>query len=388
MHHLPLLLAAVERGDNAAAFELLEEVTAGELAGEDAVTLLAAAAYAGRHEVVDWLVQWDVDVTRPWADGVDPVIWAAEHGMYWILQALLSRSRDPLSADSPHRRALRTAQDAIGSHIDVTADQRPAHRAIVTDLEAALGIRRSPDELLARALAYSDPWHDDWSASLFQLGVRADQETFDWARNAAEDASLLGRRRFGLDTVNFLGFGLNVDKDDEPPFAREAAEFLRPLLDTEQDPHALAAVIAAFTGYCHREETPAILIHADHTAPNVRRSVATHLFINAALGAAEQQEVLAALVRLAADPAPETRTTALYKFTLSPIDTPELRTVMAAHLTDSHLDARIEAAAGLAQRGDERGLAVLHAVRSAIRNRRSPGAGRLGDLHDMLTAQP
>ncbi|MFB8204104.1 hypothetical protein [Kitasatospora purpeofusca] len=141
-------------------------------------------------------------------------------------------------------------------------------------------------------------------------------------------------------------------------------------MDTEQDPHALAAVITAFTGYCHREEVPAILIHADHIAPNVRRSVATHLFINPALGAAEQQEVLAALVRLAADPAPE------------------LRTVMAAHLTDSHLDARIEAAAGLARRGDERGLAVLHAVRSAIRNRRSPGAGRLGDLHDMLTAQP
>ncbi|MFD8694621.1 ankyrin repeat domain-containing protein [Kitasatospora purpeofusca] len=300
IRHLPLLLAAVERGDDAAAFELLEEVTAGELAGEDAVTLLAAAAYAGRDEVVDWLVQSDVDVTRPWAGGVDPVTWAAEHGMYWILQALLSRSRDPLSADGPHRRALRAAQDAIGSRSDVTADQRPAHRAVLTDLEAVLGIRRSPDELLARALAHGDPWHDDWSASLFQLGVRADQETFDWARKAAEDTSSLGRRRFGLDTVNVLGFGLDVDKDDEPPFTREAAEFLRPLLDTEQDPHALAA----FTGYCHREEVPAILIHADHIAPNVRRSVATHLFVNPALGAAEQQEVLAALVRLAADPAP------------------------------------------------------------------------------------
>ncbi|MEK2493979.1 ankyrin repeat domain-containing protein [Kitasatospora purpeofusca] len=382
--HLSPMLAAIERGDDDAVFELLDGVTADELASDDALTLLAAAAHAGRHEVVDWLVQWDVDATRPWADGADPVMWAAERGMYWVLLALLSRSRDPLSADSPHRRALRTAQDAIGSKADTRADPRPAHLAIITDLEAVLGIRRPPDELMARALVNADPHHDDWFASVHQLGFRADQETFDWARTVAENISSLSRRRFALSTLNFLGFGLDVHKDEEPPFTREAAEFLRPLLDTEQDPHALATVIDAFTGYCHREEVTAILVHADHADPYVRRSVAANLYITTAIGPAELPDVLAALMRLATDPVPETRTTALHKFTLSAVDTPELRAVMAAHLADSHFDARIEAAAGLALRGDERGLAALDAIRSGIKNHRSPGAGRLTDIRHML----
>lgn len=384
---LSLLLAAVERGDDIAVFDLLDGVSAADLASDDAVTLLAAAAKAGRHEVVDWLVLWDVDVSRPWDGGVDPVTWAAEHGAYWVLKALLSRSQDPLSADSPHRRALRTAQDAIGSEAD-TADARteplPAHRAIITDLEAVLGIRRSPDELLARAMVHADPHHDDWFASLFQLGYRADQETFDWARKVAEDTSSLSRRRFGLETVNFLGFGLDIDKDDEPPFTREAAEFLRPLLDTEQDPYALATVIAAFTSYCSTGEARAILVHADHPDPKVRRTVTLHLSIKTAVGTAEHQEVLGALIRLAADPVPENRATALYELTSAPVDTPELRAVMAAQLADPHLDVKIEAAAGLALRGDERGLAVLDEIRAGIKFRHSPGAGRLIDIRYLL----
>ncbi|MER6257633.1 HEAT repeat domain-containing protein [Streptomyces sp. NPDC001584] len=300
--------------------------------------------------------------------------------MYWVLRALLSRSRDPLSADSPQRRALRAARDVIGSKADTRTDPPPAHRAIITDLEAVFGIRRSPDELMARALVHADPHHDDWFASLFQLGYRADQETFDWARNVAEDTSSLGRRRFGLDTVNFLGFGLDVTNDDEPPFIREAAEFLRPLLDSEQDPYALATVIAAFASYCSTGAAPAILVHADHADPAVRRSVAVNLFINTT----ERQEALAALMHLAGDPVPETRTTALYRFTMAAVDTPELRAVMTAHLADPHLDARIEAAAGLALRGDERGLAVIDEIRSGIKTRHSPGAGRLADIRHML----
>ncbi|MET8543476.1 ankyrin repeat domain-containing protein [Kitasatospora sp. NPDC004799] len=397
--HLPPLLAAVERGDDVAVFDLLDDISTDELAGDDAVTLLAAAARAGRHEVVDWLVLWDVDVTRPWADGVDPVTWAAEHGRYGVLRALLSRSRDPLSADSPHRRALRTAQLAIATEAEARSETKtergepgplPAHRAIVTDLEAALGVHRSPDELMARALVHADPGHDDWFASLFQLGYRADQETFDWARRVAEEGSCLDRRRFALDTVNFLGFDLDVDQDDEPPFAREAAEFLRPLLDIEQDPHALATVIAAFCSYrpAGTPAAPAILAHADHADPKVRHSVAVHLYLDTpggtAVDAPERRDVVAALVRLAVDPVPEIRATALYKFTASSVDTPELRAVLAANLTDPHLDTRIEAAAGLALRGDERGLAVLDEIRSGIKHLNSPSAGRLEDIGYLL----
>ncbi|MFD7900884.1 hypothetical protein ACFV4G_01430 [Kitasatospora sp. NPDC059747] len=60
--HLPPLLAAIERGDDDAAFDPLSDVPLDEMAGDDAVDLLAAAAHAGRHEVVRWLVEDGVDV--------------------------------------------------------------------------------------------------------------------------------------------------------------------------------------------------------------------------------------------------------------------------------------------------------------------------------------
>lgn len=383
---LPLLLAAVEREDDDAALELLHDATADDLAGEDAAALLAAAARAGRDGVVDHLVVWDVDVTRPWDGGVDPVTWAAESGQYWVLKALLSRSSDPLGSDSPHRRALCTAQEALASGVGAGSGPPPAHRAVITDLEAALGVHRSPDELMARALVHADPDHDDWFASVFRLGLRIDRETFDWALEAAQDTSDRDRRRFGLDTINHLGIGLSVriDVDDtELPFAREAEEFLRPLLHSEQDPRTLAIVIAAFAEHCSSDMVPALLPHTDHPDPHVRRTVSVLLHTNTT----EQREAFAALTRLADDPVPATRTNALSTLATSTADTPALRAVLAAHLTDPHFEARLEAAAGLALRDDERGQAALDEIRSGIKNMNSPGWGRLSDLHHLLRAR-
>ncbi|MQS16567.1 hypothetical protein F7Q99_31360 [Streptomyces kaniharaensis] len=47
---------------------------------------------------------------------------------------------------------------------------RPRHcRAVITDLEAKLGLRRTPDELMARALVHAGLEHDSWFASLFRI---------------------------------------------------------------------------------------------------------------------------------------------------------------------------------------------------------------------------
>ncbi|MFE9927917.1 hypothetical protein [Streptomyces sp. NPDC005533] len=390
------LLAAVARGDDRTVFDLLDDVPEDELGGDDGVALLAAAAYAERDEVVWRLVEAGVDVTRPWAGGVDPVTWAAGRGAFPVLQALLIRSGDPRGADSPHRRALRVAQAAIASEaVGEEQGPPPAHRAIVSHLEAVLGVHRSPDELMARALVHARPDHDDWCESLLQLGYRADQEVFGWARDVAGDRSSLDRRRFGLGVLNFIGFGLDspydpdVHREDEGPlpFRQDAAAFLRPLLDTEKDPHALGSVIAAFTSYCSPEEALAVLVHADHADPGVRRCVASPLAHHSLLVTADHPDVLAALVRLAEDPVPDIRETALCGLAMSHVDTAELRAVMAAHLADPHFDARLEAAAGLALRGDERGHRVLDEVRRGIKNHRSPGAGRLGDIHHLTRAR-
>lgn len=382
---LPLLLAAVERGDDDAALELLYDATADDLAGEDAVVLLAAAARAGCQRVVDHLVVWDVDVTRPWDGGVDPVTWAAQNGRYGVLQALLSRSSDPLDSDSPHRRALHTAQQALASGAGAGGEPPPAHWAAITYLEAALGVHHSPDELMARALVHADPDHDDWFASVFHLGLRGSQEIFHWALQAAQDASDRDRRCFGLDTLNHLGIGfsLRVDDDDATalPFAGEAEDFLRPLLDSEQDPHALAIAIAAFASCNSSSDTvTAVLAHAHHADPQVRTCVSGILHTNID----QREEALAALIHLAGDPVPVTRTNALRKLAMSDADTPEMRVVFAAHLMDPHFDARLEAAAGLALRDDERGQAALDKIRSGIKNMNSPGWNRLSDIDHLL----
>lgn len=375
------LLAAVERGDDRTVLDFLDDQTRQQLSRDEAEALLIAAATYGRHQIFEHLA--DSDVTRPWADEVDPVMWAAERGLFWVLDAMLPRNGDPRSSDSPHRRALDTARTAMDSVVDVSTEVPPAHRAVITAMEAALGIRRSPDELMARAMVHADPRHDDWFASLVQLGLRADQDTFAWACSIAEDESSLTRRRFGLETLNFLGFGLDIDQEGEPPFAREAADFLRPRLETEQDAHALTTVIAAFTSYSP-DEVRAIVAHAAHPDAGVRRTVASCLFLGPAASPADQQEILTALIRLASDPDPVTRTSALYEFTKSLVDGPELRAVLTERLADPQLEVRIEAAGALALRGDERGRAVLDDIRSGVTVLQGPVGGRLDDIYYRL----
>ncbi|RKT20145.1 hypothetical protein BX285_4626 [Streptomyces sp. 1114.5] len=81
------------------------------------------------------------------------------------------------------------------------------------------------------------------------------------------------------------------------------------------------------------------------------------------------------------------RTSALHGLARCDTDSPALRAVLAARLADPHVDARLEAAAALALRGDARGTATLEEIRAGLRNHRSPGAGRREDLHYQLRAR-
>lgn len=77
---------------------------------------------------------------------------------------------------------------------------------------------------MARARVHADLHHDDWFASLFQLGYRADHETFDWARNVVEDTSCLESRMAHYTTreVELLAAVLEAESAD-PLTARLAA---------------------------------------------------------------------------------------------------------------------------------------------------------------------
>ncbi|MFJ6478872.1 hypothetical protein ACIQK6_01825 [Streptomyces sp. NPDC091682] len=141
--------------------------------------------------------------------------------------------------------------------------------------------------------------------------------------------------------------------------------------------------MVALCSYSSVDVIPAILAHADHADPRVRRTVSAVLHTNTD----QHEEVLAALTRLADDPEPTTRTNALSKLATSALDTPELRAVFAAHLADPDFDARLKAAAGLALRDDERGAAALDRIRSGIKNFNSPGRGELSDIHHLLSVR-
>ena len=72
--------------------------------------LLAAAALGRQPELVQLLVEAGADPARPWPGVADPIVWAADHGAYEVLQALLAESREPFRKDSHHHRALAVAR--------------------------------------------------------------------------------------------------------------------------------------------------------------------------------------------------------------------------------------------------------------------------------------
>ncbi|MFB7946431.1 hypothetical protein ACFC6L_16115 [Kitasatospora phosalacinea] len=155
------LLAAIDRDDLPVLCELLDDVPRSRLAGPEGTVLLSTAAYAGRDELVDGLVQAGADVLQPWPGGVDPVEWAARGGRYWTLTYLLCGL--PSSAvDGPRRRALELAQAETAAA--APGLPRPGLWAVVTSAEEELGVRLDPDELLARALVHGNPDGDDWFA--------------------------------------------------------------------------------------------------------------------------------------------------------------------------------------------------------------------------------
>ncbi|MEU8763152.1 hypothetical protein [Streptomyces sp. NPDC048659] len=377
---LTTLLAAVERGDDLTVSEFLDGhalAPAAALTDDDATTLFWAVLRAGRDELVSALVG-RVDLDRPGPAGLDPVTWAAAHGRAAELQAMLpGEPQVSAPGGGPHRRALRAAQDAL----DAGALPPPAHRAVVTDVEAALGIHRPAGELLARALVSGDPGHADWFSSSFRLGLRFDRETFVWARDLARDGESRLHRLFGTDTLGSLGLPPQISVEDiEAPFADEAADFLRPLLDTESDPYALRSVMRAFGLHCRPGETRAFLRHARHPDAGVRR------YVGGALP--HGPEVLDALVRLAGDPVPDVRVPALQRLVWLRADTPRVRAALADQLGHPDVAGRIAAASGLALRGDARGRALLEELRSDPVHRRILGPGGLGELHHVLRSAP
>ncbi|MEU8330496.1 hypothetical protein [Micromonospora sp. NPDC048839] len=406
------LLTTVRAGDTESLDRLLRTASADALAGDKGSALLRAAAFAGNADVVASLLDAGVDPARPWDDGVDPVSWAADFGAYEVLWELVHNV--PYWRKQVPQHLKRGALDIgrlwlsldpevelrrrLGAHPDepaavervriLTREQEPEHatrirltladgrqaetqldhRAIVTYLEHQFDIPVTPDELLARALFHADPQSCDWVQAEVGMAYHLTAEDqFRWAADLVAHPSV-DTRRFATQLLHSLSC-------QEQPLKAQALEVLRPRLRAEDDPIALENVIGAFAEYTDRGDLTDILHQAGHPDPDIRGCVAAML--GNAIGEHPRlgphanlpphpfdtpPGVVATLIRLAADHDGGVRAGALLSLSESGLDTPAVRDLLTAHLTDDHLRARLHAAVGLALREDPHGLDALHEI--------------------------
>ncbi|WP_033216057.1 HEAT repeat domain-containing protein [Kitasatospora phosalacinea] len=380
------LTAAIARGDEYPFLVLLGEVPDAELSGPTGTLLLEAVARAGWTRAAWELVgNRGVDASLPWADGVDPVDWAARQGLAELLGCLLEGRGDRAALGSPHRRALRTAEAAIAADPGAPV----SWRGVVTAVEHALGVHREPEVLMARALVHAAPGSGDWEESLFALALRSDRALFDWACARVSDARSVEQRRFALDALRHLHPGLNVLADDDAPgFSADAVAFLRPLLDTEDDPYALRVLLHALDAHGW-DDCRTALRYTGHPDPEVRRAAAgTPLRAVAQHGGGAGPDVLAFVLARAADPRPEARIAvadALYRARhRAGLDTPEVRAVLTGLLDDSDTLVRVKAAGALALYGDPRGRAVFEGIRRGFTGRHGYGAWQAQEIAHLV----
>jgi HEAT repeat protein len=133
-------------------------------------------------------------------------------------------------------------------------------------------------------------------------------------------------------------------------FREESFELIRQMLAQEENLRALDSELAALGHLDNVAAVPLVVRYAKHSDRDIRYSVAF------ALGRYHDDPAAIAILRdLAEDSDRHVRDWAIFGLgVLGNADNEEIRQIFLAHLDDSFLDARIEAAAALAKRQDVR----------------------------------
>ncbi|RDG35465.1 ankyrin repeat domain-containing protein, partial [Streptomyces corynorhini] len=250
----PLLLAA-RRGSTATVRVLLRY-------GADAVA--PALAEARRWMPLDVARELRASLLRGFGDGYETMV----------------RRVDRIDTDGSVTvvvELLRDGEPVAGQ------EQQTGHAAVVTMLEAELGIVTPYEELAARALRCGDPRRDDWVESVAALWRRGDEETFLAATRwcASDEAEL---RTFGAEVLARLGSADGAQ--GESPFAGRAVPLLRELSRQAVEPELIRAVLDALGQHGDPAALPEVLRHTGHPDAGVRRRVALALTGPVASGAA------------------------------------------------------------------------------------------------------
>jgi HEAT repeat protein len=236
----------------------------------------------------------------------------------------------------------------------------------------------SVDELFALARSAQD--EDAYWACVTELHGRAEDRTFKLAEVLCESFAA-GERCLGADVLAQLGTAPGLSAA-EGPFASDSGLVLIRMLEDEEEPAVLASV-AVGLGHLRDERAIGRLAEfASHPDVEVRRSVVHGLMGH------DDDRAVAALIALSRDDDPGVRDWATFSLGAQ-IDreSPELRDALAARLEDPNREARGEAIAGLARRGDARALEAALAV-AAGPDGRSPTLDEAVVLLGATTGDP
>jgi HEAT repeat protein len=216
------------------------------------------------------------------------------------------------------------------------------------DLAAA-----SVDELFALARSAQD--EDAYWACVTELHGRAEDRTFKLAEVLCESFAA-GERCLGADVLAQLGTAPGQSAA-EGPFASDSGRVLMRMLEEDDEPAVLASAAVGLGHLRDERGIPQLAALASHREAEVRRSVVHGLMGH------DDDRAVAALIALSADEDPGVRDWATFSLGAQiDRDTPELREALATRLGDRNKEARGEAIAGLARRGDSRALEAALAV--------------------------
>jgi hypothetical protein len=172
-------------------------------------------------------------------------------------------------------------------------------------------------------------------------------------------------RRLGADVIGMFGTG--GDEAAKESFRDRGDAILRRLATREHDPDLLTWVVT-WLGHHEADALPELLALVDHDGDDVRAAVAKNLPMTMPSG---HPGGVAALIGLTRDRCEHVRDWATFALATGEEDTPAIRTALAARLDDPHLTTALEAAGGLAARGDR---AALRTVRRLLADHAAPSS--------------
>jgi hypothetical protein len=374
-------MSAVRAGDVDAVGALLSAGADPDVCDEHGTPVLCLAIEAYAEEVVRLLATHGADPGRCGPDGVPPLRKAVDSGSPAVVEAVLHdtaewrrrREAELLEARSLARHwceagieaelRRRTGAQGVVARTHVQDDEytrvdefslggatvRDGHAAILTDLEKALGLRTSFEELLDRALTRPDQRHAVWTASTLLLSRRRDRETWDAAAVLRSDPDPV-HRLFGAEVLRLTHL---FDESEEDRFAAPALELFLDWSTEETDDAVLTELLTGLADHADPRGDEALLPHAAHPDPRVRRAVATGF---SRWSPDFSATVRKALVDLMADPDAEVRQGACRTVADGRDRALGLAAAMAALLDDASRPVRVVAIHGLARHDDERCL--------------------------------